>query len=270
MTALATSDTSARVGNGARDHGFHHLRRGDDHAVLMAALLHDLTLQTGELREAHLDAQIAARHHHRIARSHHLREVLDRLRALDLGDQQAVAAGGAQQAARLVHVRGVAREGYGQVVDLERGGELDVLPILVGQGAGRESAALAVDALVVAELPAHQHARADSGALDRLHLQADLPVVQQQHVARRDVGGQFLVRDADRALVAGIDIERGIERELGAVGELYLAGGETLDADLRSLQVAEHADIAAGGCAPHRARDRAGALVIGELCRARS
>ena len=103
----------------------------------MAALLHDLPLQARELREAHLDAQIAARHHHRIARPHDVGEVLDGLGALDLGDQQAVAAGGAQQAPRLVHVRAVAREGYGQVVDLERGRDLDVLPILIGQRAGR-------------------------------------------------------------------------------------------------------------------------------------
>ena len=39
ITALATSDTSARVGIGVDDHRLHHLRRGDDHAVLVARLL---------------------------------------------------------------------------------------------------------------------------------------------------------------------------------------------------------------------------------------
>ena len=77
-----------------------------------------------------------------------------------------MAAGGAQQAARLVHVRAVAREGHGQVIHLERGRDADILAILVGERAGRQSAALAVDALVVAELAADQHAGLDARALD--------------------------------------------------------------------------------------------------------
>ena len=39
-------------------------------------------------------------------------------------------------------------------------------------------------------------------------LQADLAVVEQQHVADEHVRGQLLVRDADRMVVAGIDGER--------------------------------------------------------------
>ena len=40
--------------------------------------------------------------------------------------------------------------------------------------------------------------------------------------------------------------ERGVESELGAVGELDLAGRESVDADLRSLQIAEHTHVSAG------------------------
>ena len=152
--------------NGGGDHRFHHLRRHDHDAVLMAGLLHDLLLQARELGVAHFDAQIAARHHHAVARPHHVRQILDGLRALDLRDQQRVAPGGAQQLARLVHVGAVARKGHRQVIHLERGGDADVLAILVGQRAGRQSAALAVDALVVAELAADQHAGLDARALD--------------------------------------------------------------------------------------------------------
>ena len=43
--------------DGGRDHGLHHLRGRDHHAILMARLLHDLLLQTGELGEAHFDAR---------------------------------------------------------------------------------------------------------------------------------------------------------------------------------------------------------------------
>ena len=117
----------------------------------------------------------------------------------------------------------------------------DVLAILVGQRAGGQAAALAVDALVVAELAADQHAGLDARAVDAQHLQADLPVVEQQHVAGEHVRRQLLVGDPDRSLGAGIDGERGIQGELRAVGELHLAGREAVDADLRALQIAEHA-----------------------------
>ena len=67
----------------------------------------------------------------------HGRQILDGLRALDLRDQQTVAAGLAQQAAGLVHVRGVARKGDAEVVHLEARRRDDVLAILVGQARRR-------------------------------------------------------------------------------------------------------------------------------------
>ena len=70
--------------------------------------------------------------------------------------------------------------------------------------------------------------------------------------------------------VAGIDVERGVERELGAVGELHLARREALDADLRALQVAEHADVAARALARRLAHQFEPPRVIGELRRARN
>jgi hypothetical protein len=45
---------------------------------------------------------------------------------------------------------------------------------------------------------------------------------------------------------AGIHRQARIQRELGAVRQLHLAGHEAIDANLRTLQVAEHAHIAAG------------------------
>ena len=52
--------------------------------VLMARLLDDLLLQAGKLRKAHLDAEVAARHHDRVARVDDVGQILDRLGALDL------------------------------------------------------------------------------------------------------------------------------------------------------------------------------------------
>ena len=181
-------------------------------------------------------------------------QVRDGLRALDLGDQQRIAAGGAQQAPCLVHVGAVLRERHGQIIDLERSGNADVLAVLVRERTRRQAAALAVDALVVAELAPHQHFGVYAGSVDRLHLQTDLAVVQEQDVADAHVRGQLLVGDADRLLVARLHGERGVEGELGAVDERDLAALEALHADLRALQVAEHPHVAAcppGGIPDH-------------------
>ncbi len=156
-----------------------------------------------------------------------------------------MAAGVAQQLAGFVHVRGVAREGYAEIIHLELRGRADVLAILVGQGAGGQAAALTVDALAVAEFAAHQHARLDARAIDAENLQADLPIVEQQHVTGENVARQFLVGDAHARCSARVHGERGIQRELRPVHQLHLAGHEAVDADFRPLQIAEHAHVAA-------------------------
>ena len=71
--------------------------------------------------------------------------------------------------------------------------------------------------------------------------------------------GNFLYAIPTACVGAGIDGERRIERELGAVGERHLAGRESVDADLRALQIAENTHVASGllrGFA-HAARDAA-------------
>ena len=72
------------------------------------------------------------------------------------------------------------------------------------------------------------------------------------------------------ALGARIHGERRVEREFGAVGELHLARHESIDADLRALQVAEHAHVAAGAaCAASRTSSQAprviGGVAVGEI-----
>jgi hypothetical protein len=213
----------------------------------MTRLLNDLFLQTGELGESHLDAEVAARHHDGIARAHHVGEVADRLGALDLHADERMAAGRPQKLPRLVDVGAVAREGHRQIVHLERRGDLDVLPVLVGERARGEPSALAVDALAVAEFTPHQHPGANARCIDRHDLQADLSVIEQQHVPDVHVVRQLLVGDADRTLRARIGRERGVEREFGAVGELDAAAAEALDPYFGPLQIPEHAHIAARG-----------------------
>ena len=99
--------------------------------------------------------------------------------------------------------RAVARERHGEIVDAELGGELMSLAILVGQRAGRQAAALPVDALVVGQLAADHDARVDARAVDVRDVQHDLAVVEQQRVAGAHVLRQALVGDADGCWRAG-------------------------------------------------------------------
>ena len=65
-------------------------------------------------------------------------EIVDRLVPLDLGDDAGLAAGRAQQRARLLDVGRIAREGHGDVVDALLGRELDVLAVAARRCAGAE------------------------------------------------------------------------------------------------------------------------------------
>ena len=114
------------------------------------------------------------------------------------------------------------------------------IAILVGQRAGRQSAALLVDALVVRQLAADHDARVDARPVHGGHVEHDLPVVEQQRVAGAHVVRQVLVGDADAVCGAGLRVERHVERERLAFDQADLALGEALDADLRPLQIAEH------------------------------
>ena len=61
-------------------------------------------LEPGNGRVADLDRQVSARNHDAVGRVDDLLQRGNRLGALDLGDEQCLAASGAQQLARHVHV----------------------------------------------------------------------------------------------------------------------------------------------------------------------
>ena len=92
-TAVATSETSARVGTARLDHRFEHLRRDHHRLAGAAGGAGDALLDAGDPLERQLDAEIAARHHQRIGEVDDRVEPLDRLRLLDLGHHRGAAAG---------------------------------------------------------------------------------------------------------------------------------------------------------------------------------
>ena len=86
--AFATSLASARVGRGLRDHRLEHLRRGDHRTAELVAERDDALLRDRHLLERQLDAEVAARDHHRVGRAHDALDVLERGVLLDLRDDE--------------------------------------------------------------------------------------------------------------------------------------------------------------------------------------
>ncbi len=79
---------------------------------------------------------------------------------------------------RLLHIGGITGEGDGEIVAFHFGGEFHILAILIGNGTGGESAALAVDTLVVGEFTAHGYPGVDLIALDPFHPQDNTAIIE--------------------------------------------------------------------------------------------
>ncbi len=212
---MATSETSARVGTGLEIIEFEHLGR-DHHRLAGATRRTDhLLLQAGHLLERQLDAEIAARDHHRIGDVENVRKVLDRLRLLHLGHHRDAAAG---DLFRLGDVVGPLDERQRDPVGagVERGFEIGV--ILAGQRGDAEHGVRDAHPLArrepAADLdPGHRPLR---GHFDRN--EPDLAVVEQQSVAGAQRGQDLRMRQLDPRLIARRRI--GIEDEGRAAREL--------------------------------------------------
>jgi hypothetical protein len=189
-----------------------------------------------------LHREVAAGDHDPVGGLEDLLEVADRLVALDLRDHQRLAAGGSDQLARHVHVRGVLRERHRDEIGLEADRGLDVVHVLGGQRGRRQAAALAVDALAVGQHPAERHRALDRPVGHALDPHDHPAVVEQQRVAGLHVVHEVLVVEPDPGLVAELAVD--VEGEAVALDQLDLAGAELADADLRALQVREHPDVA--------------------------
>ena len=253
MATMFLSEHIGARGNGAFDHGLQHLRGGDHHFVARQRLADDFLLQAGQLGVADLHAQVSARHHHHVAGVDDLGQVLDGLGAFDLGNQRGVAAVAQRDAARFVHVLGIAAERHGDEVHADLGHDADQFLVALGQRAQRQSTALLVQALAVGEHAVVQHGVDDALAFHRFHPQLHQAVVQQQHIAGLHVAGQTQIAHADLADVAQGRIGIGDQVEAVAGLELHFAFGEFLHPDLRPRQVGQDPDLGTGTlrCGPY-------------------
>lgn len=209
---------------------------------------------------ADFHAQIAARHHHHVAGVDDLDQILDGFGAFDFRDQRGGAAGGARDAARFVHVGGVAAETHGDEISVELRGDLDQFAVAFGQRAQRQTAAEFVEALAVRQFAVVEHCGDDARAFDRGDLQLHHAVVEQQRVAGDDIAGQAEITHADLMLVAKRCVFACDQIEALAGAQLHFVVGEFLDADLRSGQIGEDADFCADAL-----RSRAHGFGAGDL-----
>jgi hypothetical protein len=136
-------------------------------------------LQTGNRCIADFHAQIATRHHDGIGGIDDLSQHRDRFRTFDLGQQHRFTARCMHQCTSQLHIIRTTWERHGQIVRLDQRSRLDVFFVFVGQGRRSQSAALAIDALVVGQHAATHHDTVHFRTLDTSDMEFQQAVVQQ-------------------------------------------------------------------------------------------
>ena len=196
-TAMATSETSARVGTGAEIMLSSICVATTTGLPTRRAARVNLFLHAGHRLERHLHAEIAARHHDGVRQLHDLVDPLQRLRLLDLGHDAGAAL---DDLAGLGDVLGALDEGERHPVDVLRQHGVEVAPVLVGERARADQRVGQADALAVGELSALQRPRSRRGRRPTsTTLQADAAVVEQHGVAGLQGGQGFRGGEAARA-----------------------------------------------------------------------
>ena len=192
-----------------------------------------------------LDAEIAARDHHRVRRAHDAREVVERDRRLDLRDQLRTESALGQSGAHRFDVFGPAYEREPDEVGLDRDRHLERSRVRVREGLDMRLGPGHVHALARAQAAAAydlaQHVAVD----DAGDAQHDRAVGKVDLVAGGDPSSELRERGRDAVHVA--DDGRGREHDLAAGFELDLVVGHRARAHLRAGKVDEHADRATEG-----------------------
>ena len=166
---------------------------GDDHRNAVAACgARDLFLRARHALERHLEPEVAARHHHRVARGENLVQVLDRLRALELRDERHVrAARFGHQLPRLSQIRLRLHEADCDHVDAERQAEAQIVGVLRRDGRHRQRHAGRRDAFVLADGAAF-----DDDGVNLLAVGADDPELDEPVGEEQSIAGTDILREA--------------------------------------------------------------------------
>ncbi len=186
------------LGSGRRrrgDHGFEHLRSGDDGLAAGDALAGDLLLEVRKLLDAELGAQIAAGDHDAAGRVDDPLEVLDRSTGLDLGDDQRASRVGL--GADAPDVVGGAHEADGDHVDAFVDERVEQPQVLGRRRRHAQPVRGDVEARATLNRPSVQHAGLGGVAVDGLDAQDHAAVADREPVAGVHVGEQVVVVDAE-------------------------------------------------------------------------
>ena len=223
-------------GTGIADHGVQHLGGGDDRQAGPDGGLDHLLLEDGHLVGGDLHAQIAPGHHDAVGGGDDALQVLNALPVLDLGDDaDIVAAVLAQFGADVLHVAGLAHEGGGDEVEVVVHGELQILPVLVGEGGQQNVHIRYVNGLVAGQGAAVFHLTVDLVALYLLDPQLDEAVVHQDAAAGPHLLVEVGIGDTHPAAVAG-HVIGGQDKSL-ALLQSHGAVGKGLYTDFGALGV---------------------------------
>ena len=164
-------------------HALEHLGRRDHRLARQVALADDMLLDQGHLLRVDFDAEVAARHHDAVGNLENLVKGRHGLRLLDLGNHPDRRLALAEQLLELHDVRRRAHERERQVVEFLGDAEIEIEQILLGERRRRNRHARQVHPLAVLEFAADQHPAMHLVAGDRLDLQFEQAVIEQNPVA---------------------------------------------------------------------------------------
>ncbi len=222
-TALAASLTSARVGRA----------RASDHMLL----------HTRDLLQRHLETQIAPRDHQAIGNLQNVIQVVDRRRALDLGDDRGHTPGPAHHGLPAPHVVGVLYEAECDQIDTQFEPEAQIVFILFGDRRRRERNARRIDAFALpqrATVHDQSHELVHS-VLD--HAQLDPAIIEQKTIANLRGSNQGAVGRVHAARTTRL-IARGDSQRISCFQNQSLAPFERPGSDLRPAEILHDRHVA--------------------------
>ena len=167
-----------------RPHRLEHLGRDDDGNAPCARLTGDLLLHARHALERQFQPEVPARHHDCVARGEDLVDLRDALGPFELRNEQCLRRPGSRQGlARVSQVRCALYETQRDVIDAHPDTKFQILGILRRQTRRWQHDARDVDPLVLAQQTAIDDCRDNLVALNGIHAQLNVPVIQQQRVA---------------------------------------------------------------------------------------
>src|SRR6185503_2001859 len=227
-------------------HRLEHLGGQDDGDAAGTRPARDVFLGARHRFLRHLETQIAASHHDRIAHTEDLVEVLERFRPRQLRhDRRVVAVRGAGQHPHSPQIGGGLDEAQGHQIHAEQEAELQIVDVFRRHGRRGKHHAGRVDALVLAERAALHDRRSNVGPVRVFDAQFDQTVREQQAIARFDALGETGEGRRDvpgtADAIAGRNDERIASRERNGPSALEEPGP-----DLRSREILQDGHVASG------------------------